>query len=88
MSLHTKTIAELSAGLAAGEYSSEELTRSLLARIEQHSELNAFITITADEAMVEARAADSERASGEAGPLTGVPIVHKDLFCTQVVRTS
>jgi aspartyl-tRNA(Asn)/glutamyl-tRNA(Gln) amidotransferase subunit A len=88
MSLHTETIAGLSAGLASGAYSSEELTRALLARIEQHPELNAFITITADEALTEARAADAERASGEAGPLTGVPIVHKDLFCTQDVRTT
>ena len=88
MSLHIKTIAQISADLAAGAYSSEEITRALLARIEQHADLNAFITITAEEALAEARAADTERAAGEAGPLTGVPMVHKDLFCTQDVRTT
>jgi aspartyl-tRNA(Asn)/glutamyl-tRNA(Gln) amidotransferase subunit A len=88
VSLHTKTIAEISADLESGEYSSEEITRAFLARIEQHAELNAFVTVTADSALSEARAADTERAAGEAGPLTGVPIVHKDLFCTQEVRTT
>jgi aspartyl-tRNA(Asn)/glutamyl-tRNA(Gln) amidotransferase subunit A len=88
VSLHTKSIAEIGSDLAAGEYSSEELTRTLLDRMAQHVELNAFVTVTADQAMEEARVADTKRAAGNAGALTGVPIVHKDLFCTQDVRTT
>ncbi|MGB4947766.1 MAG: amidase, partial [Candidatus Competibacter denitrificans] len=87
--MHDKTIAQLSAGLAAGEFSSEELTRSLLERIEQFNPgLNAFITVTDDVALSQARAADERRRQGQAGPLTGVPIAQKDIFCTDGVRTS
>ncbi|HNW79481.1 MAG TPA: amidase, partial [Candidatus Competibacteraceae bacterium] len=87
--MHDKTIAQLSAGLAAGTFSSEELTRALLARIEHFDpQLNAFITVTAERALAQARAADARRARGEAGPLTGIPIAHKDIFCTDGVRTS
>ncbi|MGB5064234.1 MAG: amidase, partial [Candidatus Competibacter sp.] len=87
--MHEKTIAQLSAGLAAGEFSSEELTRAFLERVERFNpQLNAFITVTAEAALVRARAADERRRRGEAGPLTGVPIAHKDIFCTESVRTS
>jgi aspartyl-tRNA(Asn)/glutamyl-tRNA(Gln) amidotransferase subunit A len=87
--MHDKTIAELSAALATGDVSSEELTRAQLARIEAlDPRLNAFITVTADEALAAARAADAARGRGEAGPLTGIPIAHKDIFCTEGVRTS
>ncbi|QQS55797.1 MAG: Asp-tRNA(Asn)/Glu-tRNA(Gln) amidotransferase subunit GatA [Candidatus Competibacteraceae bacterium] len=87
--MHEKTIAQLSAGLAAGEFSSEELTRAFLERVERFNpQLNAFITVTAEAALVRARAADQRRRRGEAGPLTGVPIAHKDIFCTEGVRTS
>ncbi|MCF6210508.1 MAG: Asp-tRNA(Asn)/Glu-tRNA(Gln) amidotransferase subunit GatA [Gammaproteobacteria bacterium] len=86
---HHKTIAELSRGLAAGEYTSEQLTRHFLQRIEVHgTALNCFITVTADEALTQAREADQRRARGEAGPLTGIPMVHKDIFCTDGVKTS
>ena len=54
--MHDQTIAQLSAGLVAGEFSSEELTRAFLARIAQFNpELNAFITVTAESALVQAR---------------------------------
>ena len=87
--MHTKTIAELAAGLRAREFSSEELTRTLLERIERlDSQLNAFITVTAEQALAQARAADQRIAAGRAGLLTGVPIAHKDIFCTLGVRTS
>ncbi len=87
--MHDKTIAELCAGLRAGEFSSEELTRAFLARIESlDGQLNSFITATPERALAQARAADQRLAAGEAGPLTGVPIAHKDIFCTQGVRTS
>src|SRR5690606_38162203 len=87
--MHRKTIAELSRGLSAGEFSSEELTRAFLARIEKFDpQLNAFITVTAEQALAAARAADARRQRGEAGPLTGIPLAQKDLFCTKGVRTS
>ena len=87
--MHDKTIAELSAALAAGEFSALELTQALLDRIgAQNPALNAFITVTAEQALAQAREADAKRAAGEAGPLTGIPIAHKDLFCTAGVRTT
>ena len=89
MSLHTQTIAELSRGLAAGAYSSRELVEALLARIQgEGAALNAFISVTAREALAAADAADARRARGEAGTLTGIPMAHKDIFCTRGVRTS
>lgn len=87
--MHNKTIAELAAGLKSGEFSSEELTRSLLARIESHNpQLNSFITVTDEIALAQAREADQRIAAGKAGTLTGIPIAHKDIFCTDGVRTS
>jgi aspartyl-tRNA(Asn)/glutamyl-tRNA(Gln) amidotransferase subunit A len=87
--MHEKTLAQLSAGLAAGEYSSVELTRHFLARIERlDPRLNSFISVTPELALAQAEAADARRAAGEAGPLTGIPLAHKDIFCTQGVRTS
>ncbi len=87
--MHTKTLAQLSAGLKAGEYSSVELTQHFLSRIEQFdSTLNSFITVTPEQALEQAKAADARRASGDASDLTGIPIAHKDIFCTQGVRTS
>ena len=89
MSLHRKTLAELAAGLRAKEFSSVELTRALLARIERtQPRLNALISITQDTAFAQAAAADRALAEGQAGALTGIPLVHKDLFCTAGVRTS
>lgn len=87
--LHTRTLTDLAQGLRSGEFSSRELTAALLARIDAHQgQLNAFITITAEGALASADAADSARAAGNAGPLNGLPIVHKDLFCTENVLTT
>ncbi|MCW8918776.1 MAG: Asp-tRNA(Asn)/Glu-tRNA(Gln) amidotransferase subunit GatA [Gammaproteobacteria bacterium] len=87
--MHTKTIAELAAGLKAGEFTSEELTKAFLERIKAHDgRLNSYITVTGELALAQARAADARIAAGTAGPLTGVPIAHKDIFCTDGVRTS
>ena len=89
MSLHSKTVSELSAGLAAGEYSSRELTQHFLDRIAEHdSALNSFVTVTADQALTQADQADAARQAGDAGPLTGIPVAQKDIFCTQGVKTS
>ncbi|OBS08031.1 Asp-tRNA(Asn)/Glu-tRNA(Gln) amidotransferase subunit GatA [Acidihalobacter prosperus] len=87
--MHTKTIAALSRALAAGEISSVELTRLYLDRIRQHRDgLNAVITVTEEQALAQAAEADARIAAGTAGPLTGIPLLHKDLFCTDGVRTS
>lgn len=87
--MHQLTLAEIARALAAKEFSSEELSSALLARIQTlDPQLNSFITVTADQALEQARAADARRAAGENGALLGAPIAHKDLFCTQDVRTS
>ncbi len=87
--MHTRTVTELSALLGQKEASSEELTRHFLARIENFgSELNAFISVCADSALLQAKEADRLIAKDDAGPLTGIPIVHKDIFCTEGVKTS
>ncbi len=87
MSIHNKTIAQLSQGLSSGEFSSVELTQHYLDRINA-SELNAFITVTDELAMKQAQAADDKIASGAGGILTGIPYAHKDIFCTNGVKTS
>jgi aspartyl-tRNA(Asn)/glutamyl-tRNA(Gln) amidotransferase subunit A len=87
--LHRQSLSELKTGLAKGEFSAVELTTSLLARIAGvGSALNAFITVTAEEALADAARADKAIANGTAGPLCGLPVVHKDLFCTEGVRTT
>lgn len=87
--LHKKTLSELKSGLEAGDFSAVEITSSLLDRIEKlDGDLNAFITVTADSALASAKAADAARASGNAGALCGLPIVHKDIFCTRDVLTT
>lgn len=87
--MHDKSLKQLSDGLAAGEYSSVELTKHFLGRIERlDPALNSFISVTPELALAQAEAADATRAAGNAGPLTGIPVAHKDLFCTNGVRTS
>jgi aspartyl-tRNA(Asn)/glutamyl-tRNA(Gln) amidotransferase subunit A len=83
------TVAQFARGLRQREYSAVELTRSHLAKIAAaQAALNAFITV--DEAGALAAAADADRrlAAGETGPLLGVPIAHKDIFCTAGLRTT
>ena len=87
--MHEKSLAELSSALHSKAISSVELTELYLKRVEQHDgTLNSFITVTPELALEQARAADARLADGTAGPLTGIPIAHKDLFCTRGVRTS
>lgn len=85
--MHTKTIAELAQGLRRKEFSAVELTQHYLKRINS-SDLNAFISVTDKLALQQAQAADDKIAKGEAGILTGIPYAHKDIFCTQGVKTS
>lgn len=87
--LHQLTLAEVARGLADKQFSAQELATALLARIQQlDPQLNSFITVTEEIALAQAKAADERRAKGETGALLGAPIAHKDLFCTQGVRTS
>ncbi|MDP1864650.1 MAG: Asp-tRNA(Asn)/Glu-tRNA(Gln) amidotransferase subunit GatA [Thiobacillus sp.] len=77
------SLSALAAQLAAKQVSSRELTQQYLDRITAlNPVLNAFITVDADKTLTEAAAADALIAKGKAGPLTGVPIAHKDIFCT------
>jgi aspartyl-tRNA(Asn)/glutamyl-tRNA(Gln) amidotransferase subunit A len=87
--MYQLTLAEIARGLAEKQFSSEELTRSLLARIQQlDPQLNSFINVTEELALNQAKSADVRRAAGETGALLGAPIGHKDLFCTQDVLTT
>lgn len=87
--MHQLTLAEIARGLADKSFSAEELTRALLQRIHQlDPQLNSFISVTDELAISQAKAADARRAAGENGALLGAPIAHKDLFCTEGVRTS
>ena len=87
--LHSLTLTQIAASLAAGDFSAVELTTSLLERIESLNEpLNAFITVTAEQALAAANQADEARAAGNAGRLNGLPLVHKDIFCTKGVLTT
>ncbi|MCU7930107.1 MAG: Asp-tRNA(Asn)/Glu-tRNA(Gln) amidotransferase subunit GatA [Candidatus Thiodiazotropha sp. (ex Codakia rugifera)] len=87
--MHNKSIVELGAGLQTGEFSSVELTHHFIQRIEQlDKDLNAFVSTTPEQALAEAESADQAIKTGQAGPLTGIPIVQKDIFCTRGVKTS
>ncbi|PFG09519.1 Asp-tRNA(Asn)/Glu-tRNA(Gln) amidotransferase subunit GatA [Marinobacter sp. LV10MA510-1] len=87
--MHNKSVAELSRELESGKISSVELTREFLDRIKtEDGQYNSFITITEDLAMADAKAADEQRAAGNASVWTGVPFAHKDIFCTNGVTTT
>ena len=84
-----ESIAELRRGLQDKDYSAVELTEHFLSRIDATNErLNCFITVARDDALAEAMAADERIARREAGPLTGIPLAHKDVFCTKGMRTT
>ena len=89
MSLHTLSVAELAAGLRQKQFSATELARHFIARSEAHNALlNGYITLTPERALADAAAADARLASGTAGPLTGIPLAQKDIFCTDGIRTT
>ena len=76
------SLKELSASLAAGKLSAQELAQAFLSRIEAlNPRLNVFITVDRDKTLTEARLADQLRAAGQGGPLTGIPVAQKDIFC-------
>ena len=87
--IHHKTLAELRGMLDGKDISARELAQHFIQRVQTHDgALNSFITLTADAALLDAQGADETIAAGQAGALTGIPLVHKDIFCTQGVKTS
>ena len=87
--MYRKTIVQLSKDLHNKKISSTELTRHFLDRVKNFNPtLNCFITISEEQALAQAKAADILLDKGEATPLTGIPIAHKDTFCTKGIKTS
>ncbi len=86
MMIHT--LAEYQKQLLAKKISSLELTQFFLDKMAQHNALNSFITVCAETAKAQAIHADELRAQGKAGPLTGLPFAHKDIFCTRGIKTT
>src|ERR1700682_5950464 len=87
--MFTASIVELSAALRAKRLSCVELTRGLLDQISRLNPiLNAFITVDPERALADAKAADASIAAGDAGPLTGIPVAHKDILVTAGMRTT
>ena len=83
------SLRQLSQALAAKQVSSVELTQLFLDRIARlNPTLNAFVTVDAEKSLNSARAADARIAAGTAGPLTGIPIAQKDIFCAEGWRTT
>jgi len=79
-----RSLSSLSQALAAGEISSVELTQLYLERIARlNPTINAYVTVDAEKSLAQARAADAQRAAGQGGPLTGIPLAQKDIFCTK-----
>src|ERR1700733_10415642 len=87
--MHNLFIGELADRLAKRQISSVELTQHFLGRIERlNPALNAMITLTAKQALADAAAADAPLRAGERCQLLGIPLIHKDISCTDGVRTS
>jgi aspartyl-tRNA(Asn)/glutamyl-tRNA(Gln) amidotransferase subunit A len=85
----TKTIKQIQQGLAQKKFSSVEITRQYLDRIDSYNSIiNCFITVTDELALQQAKTADAVIARGEAGALTGIPLAHKDIYCTDGIKTS
>jgi aspartyl-tRNA(Asn)/glutamyl-tRNA(Gln) amidotransferase subunit A len=86
--VHNSTLAKLSGELGAKRVSAVEVARYYLDRIASAKALNAFITVDEEKTLTLAKAADARIAKGDAAPLTGIPIAHKDLFCADGWRTT
>jgi aspartyl-tRNA(Asn)/glutamyl-tRNA(Gln) amidotransferase subunit A len=86
--LHEMGVAELGRAMAGKHASSVEVTKHLLARLASHEQLGAVMCSDADLALRQASAADARRAAGEANPLLGVPLAHKDIFVTRDLPTT
>ncbi len=89
MELYEQTMHNLQTQLQARQVSSVEITNSFLDRIESTDQsINAFITVTKEQALLDAAAADQRIAAGNCAPLTGIPVALKDIFLTEGVRTT
>ena len=89
MSLNELTIQQAAEGLRNKDFTSVELTTACLARVaERNKDINAFITVCDESALVEAKKADEMIAKGEAKPLTGIPFAVKDAICTKDIRST
>lgn len=89
MFMNKKTITQIMKDLRSKKYSSVEMTTDYLTRIDKmNPSLNAFITVTHEAALQAAKEADARLNNNTAHPLTGIPIAHKDIFCTQDIRTT
>jgi aspartyl-tRNA(Asn)/glutamyl-tRNA(Gln) amidotransferase subunit A len=87
--LHRLSIRELSEGLKQAQFSSRELTEHYLKRIAKiDPKVKSYVTVTAEQALAEADAADAALKSGNAHALAGIPLAHKDIFCTQGIKTT
>ena len=87
--LHRLSIRELSQGLADAQFSSREITEHYLKRIEKiDAQVKSYVTVTAEHALAAADAADAAIKAGTASVLTGIPVAHKDIFCTQGIKTT
>jgi aspartyl-tRNA(Asn)/glutamyl-tRNA(Gln) amidotransferase subunit A len=86
--MHDKSLTELRTALDAGEFSAVELAEHHLARIHAAADLNAFIDVNPEVTVAAARAADARLASGDTGPLVGIPLAHKDVFVTRDWRAT
>ena len=89
MELNKLSLSEIKNGLEKGDFTSTELTSHYLERIEKHDkQLNSFISVTSDHALEQAKAADQRYKNEDALPLDGIPIAHKDIFCTKGILTT
>lgn len=87
--LHRLSVRELAEGLSQAKFSSRELTQHYLNRIEKiDASVKSYVTVTAEHALKQADQADAQRQAGEAGLLAGIPLAHKDIFCTQGIKTT
>ncbi|MEM5384516.1 Asp-tRNA(Asn)/Glu-tRNA(Gln) amidotransferase subunit GatA [Paraburkholderia phymatum] len=86
--MHEKSLTELRAALDAKQCSAVELAQTYLKRIADHGALNAFVHVDEQQTLAQAQAADAQLAAGNAGPLTGLPIAHKDVFVTRNWRST
>ncbi|MDH3642766.1 MAG: aspartyl/glutamyl-tRNA amidotransferase subunit A, partial [Gammaproteobacteria bacterium] len=82
------SISQLGEGLRQRAFSSIELTKFFLERAQRFSDLNSYISLLPDAALAQAQAADQRLASGDATAITGIPLAHKDIFCTHGAITS
>ncbi len=86
--MHELSVSQIAKGLQSGEFSSVEITKYLVDRMQAHQDLNAFITELGERAILQANHADELIKENKHGPLTGIPIAHKDIFCMYGVKTT